>query len=73
LHDGSAFRQCGIDRVEIGDNTVHLADGSTLLYDVLVVATGAVLVPEETVASPGVASPTARSQHQPSRRRIGRQ
>ena len=48
LHDGITFRQCGIDRVEITDNTVHLADGSVLPYDVLVVATGAALVPEET-------------------------
>jgi sulfide:quinone oxidoreductase len=32
-----------------GDNEVHLADGSTLLgYDVLVIATGAILLPEET-------------------------
>ena len=48
LHDGIAFRQCAVDRVEVGENTVHLADGSILPYDVLVVATGAVLVPEET-------------------------
>ena len=48
LHDGIEFRQCGIDRVEITDNTVHLVDGSILPYDVLVVATGAALVPEET-------------------------
>ncbi len=48
MHDGIAFRQCGIDRVEITDNAVHLDDGSVLAYDVLVVATGARLVPEET-------------------------
>ena len=48
LHDGIAFRECGIDRVEIADNEVHLTDGSTLPYDVLVVATGAILQPEET-------------------------
>ena len=48
LHDGIAFRQCGIDRVEITDNTVHLIDGSILPYDVLVVATGASLVLDET-------------------------
>ena len=41
-------RQCGVDRVEIDDQAVHLLDGSLLRYDVLVVATGAVLVPEET-------------------------
>ena len=48
LHDHIDFRQSAIDRVEIADDQVHLADGSTLDYDVLVVATGAVLVPEET-------------------------
>jgi sulfide:quinone oxidoreductase len=48
LHAGIEFRQSPIDRVEIADNEVHLANGSVLPYDVLVVATGAVLVPEET-------------------------
>ena len=37
-----------IDRVDIAANQVHLANDATLDYDVLVVATGAVLVPEET-------------------------
>jgi len=40
--------ECGIDRVDIDAEVVHLADGTTLHYDVLVVATGATLVPEET-------------------------
>src|SRR5690606_321315 len=48
LHGGIEFRQSAIDRVEIDDDEVHLADGTVLHYDVLVVATGAVLVPEET-------------------------
>jgi len=48
LRGGVDFRQSGIDRVSIADNEVRLSDGSTLGYDVLVVATGAVLVPEET-------------------------
>ena len=48
LHDGIAFRQSPIDRVDIEADEVHLSDGSVLTYDVLVVATGAVLVPEET-------------------------
>ena len=48
LHDGIAFRQSPIDHVDIGADEVHLDDGSVLAYDVLVVATGAVLVPEET-------------------------
>jgi sulfide:quinone oxidoreductase len=37
-----------IDRVDIEANTVHLADGTALAYDVLVIATGAVLAPDET-------------------------
>ena len=55
LHGGIEFRQSAVDRVEIGDNEVHLADGTVLGYDVLVVATGAVLVPEETegLSGPG--------------------
>lgn len=48
LHDGIAFVESAIDRVDIEANHVHLADGTALGYDVLVVATGAVLVPEET-------------------------
>jgi sulfide:quinone oxidoreductase len=48
LHHGIEFRIAGVDRVETGDAAVHLADGSVLHYDVLVVATGARLVPEET-------------------------
>src|ERR1700681_78451 len=48
LHRGIAYRQSPIDRVDIEANLVHLTDGSSLDYDVLVVATGAVLVHEET-------------------------
>ena len=48
LHDGITFRECAIDHVDIASDDVHLSDGSVLGYDVLVVATGAVLVPEET-------------------------
>jgi sulfide:quinone oxidoreductase len=48
LHNGIGYVQSAIDRVELTANEVHLEDGSTLGYDVLVVATGAVLVPEET-------------------------
>ena len=48
LRDGIDFLQSAIDRVDIEAHEVHLADGATLAYDVLVVATGAVLVPEET-------------------------
>jgi sulfide:quinone oxidoreductase len=48
LRDGIGFLQSQIDHVDIDAHTVHLPDGSILSYDALVVATGAVLVPEET-------------------------
>jgi sulfide:quinone oxidoreductase len=48
LHDGIAYHQSAIDHVDIGTDQVHLADGTVLDYDVLVVATGSTLVPEET-------------------------
>jgi sulfide:quinone oxidoreductase len=48
LHDGIDFRIAEVDRVVTADNTVHLAGGETIEYDVLVVATGASLLPEET-------------------------
>ena len=48
LHDGIGFVESGIDHVDIEANEVHLTDGTALAYDVLVVATGARLVPEET-------------------------
>jgi sulfide:quinone oxidoreductase len=48
LHKGIDYRQCAIDRVDLDADTVHLVDGTELAYDVLVVATGATLLPEET-------------------------
>ncbi len=48
LHEGIDFRLSDIDHVEIDSNAVVLATGETLTYDVLVVASGAVLSPEET-------------------------
>jgi len=48
LHRDVTFLELGIDRVEVEDRQVHLAHDVTLDYDVLVVATGARLVPEET-------------------------
>jgi sulfide:quinone oxidoreductase len=48
LHRGIAFCQQPIDRVDLAAQEVHLVDGTTLGYDVLVVASGATLVPEET-------------------------
>ena len=54
LHKGIGFRESAIDRVDVDANEVHVADGSVLVYDVLVIATGATLVPEET---PGLTGP----------------
>lgn len=48
LRKGVEFRRGGVDHVDLETDTVALADGSKLRYDVLVVATGAVLMPEET-------------------------
>ncbi|MDF3140312.1 MULTISPECIES: FAD/NAD(P)-binding oxidoreductase [unclassified Streptomyces] len=48
LHDGIDYRRARIDRVDLDADTVHFAVGGWLTYDVLVVATGAALLPEET-------------------------
>jgi len=48
LHKGIDFLRSAVDRVDVAGEQVHLADGTVLDYDVLVVATGARLVPEET-------------------------
>lgn len=48
LHEGIELRLAEVDRVESSQNTVHLGDGSQLGYDVLVIATGVSLMPEET-------------------------
>ena len=55
LHDGIVYHRSAVDRVDIGAQRVALADGTTLDYDVLVVASGSRLVPEETegLAGPG--------------------
>ena len=48
LKSGIEFHESAIDHVDIPANQVHLSDGAVLAYDVLVVATGAILTPEET-------------------------
>ena len=48
LRNGIGFVESAIDRVDVATTTVYLASGALLTYDVLVVATGARLVPEET-------------------------
>jgi sulfide:quinone oxidoreductase len=48
LHKGIDYLRSGIDHVDLEAQQVHLADGTVHGYDVLVVATGSRLVPEET-------------------------
>ncbi|HET8979642.1 MAG TPA: FAD/NAD(P)-binding oxidoreductase [Solirubrobacteraceae bacterium] len=48
LHAGIAFRQAEVERVEIAAQRVHLSEGEPIPYDVLVIASGAELLPEET-------------------------
>jgi len=48
LHHHIDFRQAEIDRVDIEEQTVHLDGGEAVPYDVLVIATGARLLPDET-------------------------
>ena len=48
LRSEIGFVRQRIERVETKDNQVHLSDGQVLDYDVLVIATGTVLAPEET-------------------------
>lgn len=48
LLPGVQFVQAGIDRLDAAENLVHLERGDTLPYDVLVVASGSRIQPEET-------------------------
>ncbi len=48
FHRGIEFHQAAVDHVDLGAQQVLLEDGIALDYDVLVVATGATLLPEET-------------------------
>ncbi len=48
LHEGITFVNSSIERVDIVGQVVHLASGQDVTYDVLIVASGAVLAPEET-------------------------
>ena len=48
LHRGISYVNSAIDHVDLTANEIYLTNGSTVGYDVMVVATGAVLVPEET-------------------------
>ncbi len=48
LHKGIDYHQSAIESVDIDEQTVALANGTALDYDVLLVATGSVLQPDET-------------------------
>jgi sulfide:quinone oxidoreductase len=48
LRSGISFCRAGIDWVDAGNDRVYLQGGPALDYDVLIVATGARLLPEET-------------------------
>ncbi len=48
LHGGINYHLNAVTRVDIDDNSVTLEDGAVLPYDVLLVATGTSLLPEET-------------------------
>jgi len=48
LRAGIGYRTTGVDHVDVAERSVVLSDGSALPYDVLVVATGSVLAPDET-------------------------
>ena len=48
LNGAIDYRQVGVDHVDLEAEVVHLADATRVPYDVLVIATGTRLVPEET-------------------------
>jgi sulfide:quinone oxidoreductase len=48
VHRDIEYRTAAVNSVNVEERVVHLMDGVDLAYDVLIVATGAVLAPEET-------------------------
>jgi sulfide:quinone oxidoreductase len=48
LHGGIGYHRAGVWRVDVEQHRVHLDDDMALPYDVLVIASGARLLPEET-------------------------
>lgn len=48
VHRDVRYVRAAIDRVDVARSEVHLIDGPPLPYDVLIVATGARVVPQET-------------------------
>ena len=52
LRWGVGYHQSAVDHVDIDGRRVHLGDGTVLPYEVLVIATGAALLPGETEGLP---------------------
>jgi sulfide:quinone oxidoreductase len=48
LRDGVEFRVAEVESIEVAEDKLHLTSSETIPYDVLVIATGASLLPEET-------------------------
>jgi sulfide:quinone oxidoreductase len=53
LHDGVEFRLAEVAEVDVQAEAVRLSDGPPIGYDVLIVASGAQLLPEETEGMTG--------------------
>jgi sulfide:quinone oxidoreductase len=54
VHRDVLYVQSRIDRVETSENSVYLSDETVIPYDVLIVATGARIVPNETEGLTGI-------------------
>ena len=65
LRGGIDFRLAEVENVDLAENTVHLVDGPDIPYDVLVIATGATLQPQETE---GLRDPSGAARSTPSTR-----
>lgn len=48
FHRGIEFRECAVQRVSVDEQKVYVGPDDAIEYDLLIVATGARLVPEET-------------------------
>ena len=48
LHKGINYHESEIESVDVEANEVHLSNGTTLTYDLLLISTGTKLLPEET-------------------------
>jgi len=48
FHDGIDYVNCGVEHVDVQRRCVVRTDGVEMPYDVVIIATGSVLAPEET-------------------------